>query len=263
MSQEKLRKINFIYGIVLSVIIAVTGICFIVSCVDIYRSGARPFTYESINQHFISIVVPVILCIVGIVGGMVLSFFPLEKPKIKGIIDTGTTLKKMSAKIDLSKCDDETQLKIKKERKIRLYTNIFCVDAIVVSLVISLIYMLNKNNFPANDINAEMINAMLFVIPCAIVGLAAIYTTVLIGNASYTKELALVKASYKTAKKDDVSGRQNTKEPSSQNEKMLLGIRLTVAVIAVVFIVVGIFNGGMADVLYKAINICTECIGLG
>ena len=170
MSQEKLRKLHLIYGIVLSCIIIVTGICFIVSCVDIYRSGMRPFTYESINSHFMAIIVPVILCIVGIIGGMVVSFFPLEKPKIKGIIDTGITLKKMSSKIDLSKCDDETQSKIKKERKLRLYTNIFCIDAIVVSLIIALIYMLNKNNFPADDINAEMINAMLFVIPCAVVG---------------------------------------------------------------------------------------------
>jgi hypothetical protein len=29
------------------------------------------------------------------------------------------------------------------------------------------------------------------------------------------------------------------------------------------FIVLGIVNGGMADVLNKAIKICTECIGLG
>ena len=97
MSQERLRKLHFIYGIVLSCIVIATGICFIVSCVDIYRSGMRPFTYESINSHFMAIVVPVILCIVGIVGGMVLSFFPLEKIKIKGIIDTGVFLNKMSA----------------------------------------------------------------------------------------------------------------------------------------------------------------------
>jgi hypothetical protein len=35
------------------------------------------------------------------------------------------------------------------------------------------------------------------------------------------------------------------------------------AVVAVVFIIVGAFNGGMGDVLAKAIKICTECIGLG
>lgn len=261
MTNEKLRKLHLIYGIALSVIIIITGICFIVSCIDIYRSGARPFTYESINSHFMAIVVPVVLCIVGIIGGMVLSFFPLEKPKIKGIIDTGTTLKKMSSKIDISKCDNEAQAKIAKERKIRLYSNVFCIDAIVVSLVISLIYMLNKNNFPANDINGEMVSAMLFVIPCAIVSLAAIYATMLICTSSYARELEVVKASFKNAKKDDISSQQPA--VSSQHEKILLGARLTLAVIAVVFIVVGIFNGGMADVLQKAINICTECIGLG
>ncbi len=262
MTNEKLRKLHLIYGIALSVIIIITGICFIVSCIDIYRSGARPFTYESISAHFISIIVPVVLCIVGIIGGMVLSFFPLEKPKIKGIIDTGITLKKMSAKIDLSKCDAEAQSKITKERKIRLYSNVFCIDAIVVSLAISLIYTLNKNNFPANDINGEMVSAMLFVIPCAIVSLAAIYATMLICTSSYARELEVVKASFKNAKKE-INGQQATKEPNSQNEKILLGARLTIFVLAVAFIVIGIFNGGMADVLQKAINICTECIGLG
>ena len=33
--------------------------------------------------------------------------------------------------------------------------------------------------------------------------------------------------------------------------------------VAAALIVCGIANGGMRDVLVKAINICTECIGLG
>ena len=28
-------------------------------------------------------------------------------------------------------------------------------------------------------------------------------------------------------------------------------------------LVAGVLNGGMRDVLVKAVNICTECIGLG
>ncbi|MCD8021743.1 MAG: procyclic acidic repetitive family protein [Lachnospiraceae bacterium] len=39
--------------------------------------------------------------------------------------------------------------------------------------------------------------------------------------------------------------------------------RLAIAVVAVIFLVIGVNNGGMRDVLVKAINICTECIGLG
>lgn len=40
-------------------------------------------------------------------------------------------------------------------------------------------------------------------------------------------------------------------------------IRLVLAVLALLFIILGVMNGGARDVLVKAINICTECIGLG
>ncbi|MBR6360125.1 MAG: hypothetical protein IKS11_10820 [Lachnospiraceae bacterium] len=40
-------------------------------------------------------------------------------------------------------------------------------------------------------------------------------------------------------------------------------IRLSLLAIALIFILLGIFNDGMRDCLIKAINICTECIGLG
>ncbi|MBQ7518910.1 MAG: hypothetical protein IJU12_01215 [Clostridia bacterium] len=40
-------------------------------------------------------------------------------------------------------------------------------------------------------------------------------------------------------------------------------LRLSLFVLALAFIVLGILNGGLHDVLVKAIQICTECIGLG
>lgn len=39
--------------------------------------------------------------------------------------------------------------------------------------------------------------------------------------------------------------------------------RLLILCTAIVFILLGVMNGGAYDVLVKAINICTECIGLG
>ena len=33
--------------------------------------------------------------------------------------------------------------------------------------------------------------------------------------------------------------------------------------ISILFIVLGIMNGGLLDVLAKAVKICSECIGLG
>lgn len=51
--------------------------------------------------------------------------------------------------------------------------------------------------------------------------------------------------------------------PDKVNRILLLSARIGVGVVAVVFIIVGAINGGANDVLIKAINICTECIGLG
>lgn len=50
------------------------------------------------------------------------------------------------------------------------------------------------------------------------------------------------------------------KEMPAKRRNMLRG---AVIVLAVLLIVLGIANGGLWDVLVKAINICTECIGLG
>lgn len=43
----------------------------------------------------------------------------------------------------------------------------------------------------------------------------------------------------------------------------LTALRLSVFIIAAFLIALGISNGGLNDVFVKAINICTECIGLG
>ncbi len=59
---------------------------------------------------------------------------------------------------------------------------------------------------------------------------------------------------YKTAKKY---------VPESSAKVIKLYARIAVGGLAIVFIVAGALNGGAGAVLTKAINICTECIGLG
>lgn len=51
----------------------------------------------------------------------------------------------------------------------------------------------------------------------------------------------------------------------SDNERSvsMKKLRILLYAAALLLIVAGILNGGMRDVLIKAINICTECIGLG
>ena len=40
-------------------------------------------------------------------------------------------------------------------------------------------------------------------------------------------------------------------------------LRLALLLLAAALIALGVWNGGARDVLIKATNICTECIGLG
>ena len=53
-----------------------------------------------------------------------------------------------------------------------------------------------------------------------------------------------------------------TKKSEAEN-KSVEYMRVVILLIGILFVVLGIVNGGMRDVLEKAIKICTECIGLG
>ena len=52
------------------------------------------------------------------------------------------------------------------------------------------------------------------------------------------------------------------RSPSLSRKRALL-IRTPLIIVSAVLIVLGIANGGLHDVFVKAVNICTECIGLG
>ena len=48
-----------------------------------------------------------------------------------------------------------------------------------------------------------------------------------------------------------------------RKQKIINIARLAIIVLSIAFIIHGTYNGGASDVYQKAINICTECIGLG
>ena len=52
-------------------------------------------------------------------------------------------------------------------------------------------------------------------------------------------------------------------QAEASKAKRLRAVKIAVLVAAVIFVIAGIRNGSMEDTLIKAINICTECVGLG
>ena len=88
------KRIHFLYSIVLTAMLLITGICLCVACAAIYFSGKQPFTPESVAAAFRYIAVPVYLCIALAIGGLILdAISPAEttKRKIRKAMDPPTS----------------------------------------------------------------------------------------------------------------------------------------------------------------------------
>ena len=77
------------------------------------------------------------------------------------------------------------------------------------------------------------------------------------------REIEYIKEAIARLAKDGIKVTpENEDEPPIKNRLTLIA-RCVIPVVAIVFIILGVSNGGMNDVLQKAVRICTECIGMG
>ena len=255
MSEKENKLIHRVYGILLSLLLVIVGICLIISCVDIYNSGERPFNRESISEHFRAISLPIYLTLAAIVGGFVLHVALPQTEKEKTKLTARQLLALYRRRFDLKEAGEKVAQGVLKERRMR---RLFTLGAGILCAVfsgVSLIYLLNGNNFSVENLNGDIFRAIGVVMAVSVllfcIGvLHSAFTTM-----SMQREIALIKS----APKADPAPHT----PTLWEEKGIWILRVAVLVAAVVLIVLGILNGGMKDVLAKAIRICTECIGLG
>ena len=254
------NTINKICGIALSILLIVTGALLMIACVNIYKIGARPFTPENISAEFSKISVPVFITLGALaVGGIIALIFPEEKNKPRAIRDKKFTLSRLLERLDTNACHADKLASIEKERKLCRLLRIGALLLCIASAIPALIHSLNFNNFGA-DYNASVIQACALVLPCAFISMGVCIAYVYVESASIERQIKLVKAAIAES---SASLSKVAPKARKSYSKITLCIRVTLAVLALAFIVAGILNGGMADVLAKAIAICTECIGLG
>ena len=123
---------------------------------------------------------------------------------------------------------------------------------VVVCAVMSLSFLLNRDNFTSWDLEMVMGQMLTNTLPWIIAAFGAIMVASFFCHRSMEREIDLLKG---------ISGNE---APEAAAKPSRVGyVRIALYAISVVLIVLGINNGGMRDVLIKAINICTECIGLG
>ena len=253
MTQHTNLWVRRIYFALITVALIVVAVLLMVQCVAIYRLGDTPFTRESVATHFAPIAVPVYVCLGLVAAGITLSPILPAAPDSKPDRDN-VTLRRLQEKANLSDGSNELTRQVCAQRRLRNLHHSVTLILLTIGTAVFLWYSLDLSHFTVEDINGSMIRAMLLLAPC--MGVPGVYAviTAFVCRRSIRKEIELLR----TAPKGD-----GTSAPTAHNEAWLPYLQGALLVIGVALVVVGLLENGAAAVLTKAINICTECIGLG
>ena len=136
----------------------------------------------------------------------------------------------------------------------------------IVCLIPLAAYVLNGVHFDhPHDTEADLLALLWVLIPCAVLGITCLAITGVLQDKSYAREIEAAKNQATAERK---AGINRTLEGTGKTypqtkDRFTFYLRATIFILAVVFILAGIQNGGLEDVLIKANVICMECVGLG
>lgn len=268
---EKNRSIlRNAYGIFLSVFTVAVGILFIVQSQRIYRSAEiSPYTYEKAAKALSQIAVPVVLWLISIVGGgIIFGLFPAPAQKTKATVDPEKLLSRLKNRLT----PEAKYLLPQKNTTVKKIVWSVCITFCLVSAVMVGLCVWNKDNYTPIGNNFNPTRDMLAMLP-KILPWVIISFLLAIGATVYSEQSAkmeinevkkLLSVPVNRAKTPACEEKQFFALPNFvRTKEFSYAVRGCLFVVGTVFIVWGCFNGGVLDVLQKAINICTECIGLG
>ena len=130
-----------------------------------------------------------------------------------------------------------------------------------ISMIPILLYITNGDHFPNGDLESMFLSLIAHILPWIAIGLAALMISSVLQEKSMQREIAYAKEQIKSEKANNV--KPVAKKKAQDVYSRLKILRIALLVLACVLIVAGVFNGSANDVFGKAVNICTECIGLG
>lgn len=247
MNKEQRRKLFFIWDVLLSLLLAAAGICLMVQCYGIYRGG--PYTPEAVEAAFVPIRVPVYACAAMIVLRLLACLLEEPAPK-KTQRQPHMVYRRAAARADVPNCPEPEKAQILTLRKDRKQRTVVAWIALAACSAPFLVYALNSAHF-TEDVTGSMAIAVRYLLAAMALPFTFAVYAAYRNRASMEQEIELLK------KAPRLSGVPAAKKNA------LPAVRLTLLIAAAVLVVVGLNLGGTRDVLTKAINICTECVGLG
>lgn len=137
----------------------------------------------------------------------------------------------------------------RKRRRVRIAAGCLCAACALGAGV----YLFNREHFTSWDLEIVMGAMAAHVFPWIAIAFVVAMISAQLCDRSRVREIELAKGAPK----------KTAAQPSQTGGRHTGAWRTALLLASVGLIVAGILNGGMYDVLVKAVNICTECIGLG
>lgn len=291
MKADKQKTLRKIYTIALSVLSVIAGLLLIIQSQRIYHrdisANQQIYTAEIVKEYLTQILPVLILWVLAVIAGYIIwQVFPPESKKLQGTFSQRKRLNRLKARIPEDKISD----KIIKAERVNVIIWSICIVYGIIALVFVCLCFFNKDNYvlkgdavlsgQSYNPTRDMLNMLPKFLPWLVTfflltACSSVYLEHLAKKetkevmrliALCTKDNTLIKQPqynriFKPLQyiKDKLSFLQNEKVKKG----ILLGFRIALPVLGVTLFVIGIFNGGLDELLKKAIVICTECIGLG
>ena len=258
MNDKTKTMLRLFYHALVTIALVVAAALLIYACVAIYRTGPNPgdapFTREVVAAAFSAIAGPVWICVGIVAVGIVLH--PLLPPAPAPKADmTATACRRLASVTDLTLCPTGLKAAVEKERRHRTIHKYVTLGLLAIGAILFLYYALDVSHFDKSAITPAMKAAMWVLLPCIGIPFAYGVFAAYHSRASHKREWALLKQAPAAAR--------ITAPTVTRNETNVVVVRCVLMVIAITLLAFGFATDGWMDVLTKAINICTECIGLG
>lgn len=263
---ETIRRIYFIFT---GVFVIAMGITFICVAADIYYTGDgvnAAFIREVVAERLLQLAIPFIVLIGVIAVGFLFPVFDhIVKPN-----NTPRSLRILEKKwLAL----DQRKESCMPEKNYLKWTNakriVLVAESVVMfsSAVAVLCYLFNTAHFLGQNVTSEVLMMVKHVLPWIISSFTVIIFTSCFNAFADLKRLRelknLVSSCGAAEHEKEQTHTVHKVNKSFENDKFVWILRVIILILAILFIVFGTLNGGARDVMIKAINICTECIGLG
>lgn len=264
MSKDIRKHIRRIYGIALSAVIVIVGIRFILGCYGIYHAGkaagGQIYSRAAVAEAFAPMALSVYLCLALVIVGFILHIaLPQEKKKPAIEKNRQLILQRLQAKTDLTQCSPELQANITCQQKARRTHITISAVLLAVFSAAFLVYVCQPSRWPeVGQVTATMVQAVLAMFGCLLIPTGYTIFTAYFCRKSLDREIGLMKEAATQAPR-----RADSPAPASQKRDYLVFVRYGIVAVAIICMVIGYCNGGVADVIAKAAAICTECVGLG